>query len=484
MSRIAITPQEMRAKEQAAFDAGVSSLLLMETAARRAYDVLRNLLTPGEPVLFLCGPGNNGGDGLAIARMWKLDGGDAHIVMPLPPRTPDAQTNLEYAQALGIPVQIGMEPVLPAGKVLVDALFGTGFGGAVAEEDPLGRLMTACAVGRKVILAIDVPSGMDALTGAVCGACIPATHTVTFQWAKQGLLLTRHKDMVGNLTVADIGLTGAHGLQYAQPEDFCLPQRSRNAHKGDCGRVALYCGSEGMAGAAVMAARAALRAGSGLVTVITPRAVLPVVQTAVPCAMARAAEDAAQVRCDARLFGCGMAETEENLQKLVCLHDEGIPEVWDAGALNLLAASPMVLGKKAVITPHAGEAARLLGWPLTQVVEDPLAAADALRQRYGCYVALKSATTVLASPDKIWGLNTVGSPALAKGGSGDALAGILVSLLGQGMEIEKALEQACLWHGLAGCLAGERYGIRGAMTDEVIDSLAMAERKYMGKDNR
>ena len=116
MSRIAITPQEMRAKEQAAFDAGVSSLLLMETAARRAYDVLRNLLTPGEPVLFLCGPGNNGGDGLAIARMWKLDGGDAHIVMPLPPRTPDAQTNLEYAQALGIPVQIGMEPVLPAGK--------------------------------------------------------------------------------------------------------------------------------------------------------------------------------------------------------------------------------------------------------------------------------------------------------------------------------------------------------------------------------
>ena len=241
MSRIAITPQEMRAKEQAAFDAGVSSLLLMETAARRAYDVLRNLLTPGETVLFLCGPGNNGGDGLAIARMWKLDGGDAHIVMPLPPRTPDAQTNLEYAQALGIPVQIGMEPVLPAGKVLVDALFGTGFGGAVAEEDPLGRLMTACAVGRKVILAIDVPSGMDALTGAVCGACIPATHTVTFPWAKQGLLLTRHKDMVGNLTVADIGLTGAHGLQYAQPEDFCLPQRSRNAHKGDCGRVALYC---------------------------------------------------------------------------------------------------------------------------------------------------------------------------------------------------------------------------------------------------
>ena len=484
MSGIAITPQEMREKEQAAFDAGISSLLLMETAARQAYNVLRNLLMPGETVLFLCGPGNNGGDGLAIARMWKLDGGDARIVMPLPPRTPDAQINLGYAQALKIPVQMGMEPVLPSGRVLVDALFGTGFGGTIAEEDPLGKLITACAASRKVILAIDVPSGMDALTGSVRGACIHATHTVTFQWAKQGLLLTRQKDMVGELTVADIGLTGAQGLKYAQPQDLCLPQRSRNAHKGDCGRIALYCGSEGMAGAAVMAARAALRAGSGLVTVVTPRAVLPIVQAAVPSAMARAVEDNPQVQCDARLFGCGMAETEENLQKLVCLHDESTLEVWDASALNLLATAPMVLGKRAVITPHVGEAARLLGWSLAQVMEDSLAAADALRQSYGCHVALKSSTTVLASPDKVWGLNVVGSPALAKGGSGDALAGILVSLLGQGMEIEKAIEQACLWHGLAGCLAGEQYGIRGAMTDEVIDSLAVAERKYMGKDNR
>ena len=484
MSRTAITPQEMRTKEQAAFDAGVSSLLLMETAARRAYEVLRGLLTPGETVLFLCGPGNNGGDGLAIARMWKLDGGDSRIVMPLPPRTPDAQTNLGYVQALEIPVQIGMEPVIPAGRVLVDALFGTGFGGAVAAEEPLGRLMTACAADRKVVLAVDVPSGMDALTGAVRGVCIHATHTVAFQWAKQGLLLTRQKDLVGDLTVSDIGLTGAQGLQYTQPQDLCLPRRSRSAHKGDCGRVALYCGSEGMAGAAVMAARAALRAGSGLVTVVTPRTVLPVVQTAVPCAMARAVEDDPQVRCDAQLFGCGMAETEENWQRLARLHDENIPEVWDAGALNLLASAPMILGKKAVITPHAGEAARLLNWPLTQVLDDLLAAADALRQRYRCHVALKSATTVLASPDKVWGLNTVGSPALAKGGSGDALAGILVSLLGQGMSGEKALEQACLWHGLAGCLAGERYGIRGTMTDEVIDSLAMAERKYTEKDSK
>ena len=471
--RYAITPEKMRALEQAAFANGLPSLELMETAARAAFAVLRGMAPAGGRVAFLCGPGNNGGDGLAMARMWRESGGQAQVVLPQPPATPDAKTNLE---------RLGLQPVSlteAAGcGMIVDALFGTGFHGAVAADSPMAALIAWINAQGCPVLAVDIPSGMDGLTGAVNGPCVRADKTVTFHRVKTGLLLTPRPELTGEIIEADIGLAGGDCLSWAQPEDLkdLLPPRSPRAHKGDCGRVTVLAGSLGMAGAAVMAARAALRAGSGLVTVLCPREIIPILQIAEPGAMCRALEDKPALPCDARLVGCGIAETEESWRVLLRQIEDGAPTVWDAGALNLLAKNPMELGSAAVITPHPGEAARLLGVPVSEVVENPLSSAARLQKKYRCHVALKSAVTVLCTAEGQMALHTVGSPALAKGGSGDALAGILASLLGQGLPPARAMQAACLWHGLAGRIAGEKYGIRSAMTADVINCLGEAEK--------
>ena len=464
MKRI-VTPEEMRQIEQAAFEKGVSSLLLMETAARQAFLRLQALTPKGGRVFFLCGPGNNGGDGLAMARMWRQAGGDSRVIMPREPSTPDAQTNLRYLQAMGVP----FADAIDRADGLVDALFGTGFRGAIDPESAMGRLIRSANAAGCPILSVDIPSGMDGLTGQVKGACVKATETITFHAAKRGLIFTPRPELTGRLTVADIGLASDTGFLWADDLNELLPPRPATAHKGDCGRVALYAGSLGMAGAAVMAARAALRAGSGLVTVLCDQDIMPILQAAVPNAMCREIGDAPQA--DARLYGCGLKENGDTWRRILALHDENIPEVWDAGALNLLAREPMPLGENAVITPHAGEAARLLGWAIPRVTEDMPAAALALRQKYRCHVILKSHVSVICAADGTLAVNTAGSAALAKGGSGDALAGILTSLLGQKMAFLPAMQAACLWLGQAGQRAGEKHGLRGALTGDVIDCM-------------
>ena len=479
--RYIVTPDEMRAAEQAAFGRGVSSLLLMEEAARQALEPLKALLPAGGAAVFLCGPGNNGGDGLAMARMWRRMGNQAAIVLPQEPKTEDARTNLRYAQALGIPVTAE-----PQGKPdgIVDALFGTGFHGAIAADSAMGRLIAWANDAGCPVLAVDIPSGMDGLTGQAEGACIRASKTVTFHAAKRGLIFTPCRELAGDLMIADIGLPQGAGIPWADDLRELLPPRRADAHKGDCGRVVIHAGSMGMTGAAAMAALSCLRAGSGLVTVVCPRELIPILQKTVPNAMCRAAEERPRVPCSARLLGCGMAETEENWQELVRLHDQGVWEVWDAGALNLLAKQPMALGGRAVITPHVGEAARLLGCDTAAILADPIAAAQALAKKYGCSAVLKSAVSVICAADGSLAINAVEAPALAKGGSGDALAGILASLLGQGLPPMAAMQAACLWLSLAGRLAGQKYGVRGALTGEVIDCMGEVERDALSSGKR
>ena len=427
-----ILPTQMQAPQQTAFAAGLSPLLTMETAARAAFDVLLDLLgcdCRGKTVLFLCGPGNNGGDGLVMARLLLQARGFARIILLDTPKTAEAQINLRHLQAMGADIEAVPDELLEDEyDAVVDALFGTGFTGSIAADSPAGRLLTwANTCGP--MLSIDVPSGMDAATGAVEGDL----HTL-------------------------------------------LPDRPASAHKGDCGRTVIYAGSLGMAGAAMMAARAALHAGAGLTTVICPRAAMPVLQQEVPNATCLAAEDQPTPKCDALLMGCGIAENDDTYADMMRLKATDAYQVWDAGALNLLAGHPQQLGARAVITPHAGEAARLLGWEIPAVLSDKLGAAEALRAKYGCNVVLKSAVTVMLTADgQQCALNAVGSPALAKGGSGDALAGILASLLGQGLPMFDAMRAACLWLGLAGIAAGKRCGVRAALTGDVIDSLGACE---------
>ena len=491
MQRI-LTPEQMRTLEYRAFQLGVPSLLLMEDAARSAHQALKAALDGvlGKDILYLAGPGNNGGDGLAMARLCLWDGGLPRVLLTAQPATYDAQANLAYARALGIPVSIFTPEtalsLLAKPDAVVDAIFGTGFHGALPEE--LGSLARHVKGFQVPVIALDSPSGMNSLTGEVPGEIFPAARTIALGNLKTGLCLTRHPEYTGELRAVPIGipgdawqaLAGESVITSLEPGDLRerLPKRAKNAHKGDSGRLLLYMGSMGMAGAAAMAARAALaalRAGAGLVTFACERELIPVLQTLVPNAMCIPIEQAVRQPplYDVLALGCGLGKSEEIWNNILSLWRADKPSVWDADALNLLAERPMHLGTKAVIMPHPGEAARLLNRNTESIVRDPLAAAEALRLKFDCTVVLKGAVSIISDSERIM-LNLVGSPVLARGGSGDALTGIVAGLMAQ-HKGETPLDPAAtasLWFGMAAVEAERRHGVLYALTGDVIDCLS------------
>lgn len=503
----AVTPGLMRALEQRAFSLGASPLLMMEEAADAVVQALLGALggCAGKRVLVVSGPGNNGGDGLAAARRLIMRGARVTVWQVGGCKTEEARVNLAYAKALGVEIlelAEGAPAPLPRGyDAVLDALLGTGL-----TRPPEGLFLQVIeavnALSAPVVLSVDIPSGMDGATGSVLfdesgrARCVHATHTVTLGYPKFGLYLTPARDASGKLTVAPLAIpTGDSALslpgkcpalggferetaEVAQAADLpdMLPRRSLNAHKGTCGRVLLYAGSEGFAGAAAMAAKAALRAGAGLVTLACERELIPLLQTLVPNAMC--AEIGAALKNPpahgALAAGCGIGTGKRARAALLGLiENEKAPVVLDADALNLLASEPFELPENVVLTPHVGEAARLLHCPVGDVLSDMPGAARALAQKYRATVALKSAVTVISDGARL-AFNETGSPALSKGGSGDALTGMIAALLADREEKRApfaAAQTACLWLGLAGERAGARLGERSALTGDVLDSL-------------
>ena len=520
-----LTPEDMRRTEQKAFALGVCSLLLMEHAAIAVVNELEKALGGScrqKQVLFLCGTGNNGGDGLAAARLFKMRGGIPTVWLYGKPKTQDAQTNLRWLRLV-----VREERIVNLGLLLeeelpfdgespnqpfdgyVDALLGTGFRGRI-DSPLLSRMALAPyhdfhlgMAHMPPVVAVDIPSGINGKTGEAEWPFVHADVTVTFNAPKPGLYLTREREAVGKIVVADIGLWDIMSwnsdlLLLDDPELRCetlapsalrfLPARPVNAHKGSCGRLLIYAGKMGMAGAAAMCAKAAVTAGSGLTTIACDKEIIPILQTLVPNAMCRDIKEAVEnpPACDVLALGCGLGQSEEIWQNILTLWNPEKPSVWDADALNLLAKHPMKLGKNAVITPHPGEAARLLGQSTEEILADRMAAAQALAETFDCTAVLKSDVTVICAitedgPE--FRLNTVGSPALAKGGSGDALTGILAALLwDRGEETRSPLPfsiddvaLACLWHGMAGIAGEKKYGQRELTTDQLISCLHDAE---------
>ncbi len=471
----------------------------------------------GKRVLFLCGTGNNGGDGFAAARLFLRRGGKPTVWMLNEPKTADAKTNLQWLRLLPEVEIVNFTSACETGASLddpslrhpfdayVDALLGTGFRGK-----PEGLLPAMMAVPHRFnkmddpvpVIAVDIPSGIDGKTGATYGAFVCADITVTFNAPKPGLYLTQRREAVGKIVVADIGLRDMkpwHNdpLLIDNPEINCetllpaslrlLGKRALQAHKGDCGRVLIYAGKMGMTGAAAMCAKAAVAAGAGLTTIACEKEIIPILQTLVPNAMCIEIGEAVQnpPAYDVFAVGCGLGQSEEIWQNILKLWDVEKPSVWDADALNLLAKHEMKLGEKAVITPHPGEAARLLGWRISEIMADRLKAARALAEKYECAAILKSDVSVICGTEggelKYY-LNTVGTPALAKGGSGDALTGILAAVLGDsGFSYLDAAALACLWHGMAGIVGEEKFGQRELTTDQLISCLHDAERWGRGE---
>ena len=496
--RKTIAPAEMKRVETYVMEhTSVTGDMLMQRAAAHVADAVHPRRGSGL-VLCLCGCGNNGGDGMAAMRiLWQRDAAFSGECWVMPGRlSADAQRELERLEKTGVKIiRVGEKlPSAPEkGDCVIDGLFGTGL------CRPLDGLMKeACELMNALpapVVSVDIPSGLSGLTGEVLGAAVKADCTVTFHRPKHGLYLGQGPDFAGEVVVGDIGLPpsmdDADGFAVLEENDLAnlLPPRTRVSHKGNYGRVLLWAGSRGMAGAAALAATAALRAGAGLVTVACPETVVDIVQVLCPCATClplpedvdaawTLLEEAAS-RCDALGAGCGLGKSEWAAELLKRLIQLDIPKVLDADALNLMAQHGLK-ASHAFLTPHPAEAARLLSIRIAEVLRDVPAAARRLAENGP--VVLKGACSVLCDGQRM-AINPFGTPGMAKGGSGDALTGVMAALLAgraadaYRMNDLELMQAACALHGLAGEMAAQRFGERGMLATDLCSCLGLVGAK-------
>jgi NAD(P)H-hydrate epimerase len=465
-------------------DLGVPSPVLMERASLCVAAEIVELCAGAElPVVVLVGPGNNGGDGLAVSRILAGWGRRVAVVLATDKRNAAAQQQLELVRAHGVHVHDRLPAAPPAHAVWVDALLGTGSSGA-----PRGGIADALAwvAGRRgPKVAVDVPSGVDVDSGSVNGPAFVAECTVTFVRSKVGLHVTPGRNHAGRVVVADIGITAAPGskstVRLTDPQRVAATVAAlpAGAHKGQRGHVAVVGGGSGTPGAAVLAGMAAMRAGAGLVTIVTPgedvraqlvahRPELMVAQWSMPIHPA----------ATALVVGPGLTEGDPDaLAKL--WREDRRPALWDASALDRVPLRTTPGGPR-VITPHPGEAARMLqrwaadasGWSAGRVQAGRLAAARELAGLTHAVVVLKGEGTVIAAPDGRVEISVTGGPELATAGSGDALSGLGGALLARGIDAMQAAAIAVHVHGLAGARAAARHP--GAMALDIADAMGEA----------
>ena len=505
-----LSTQQMRRLEQGAEAAGVSTDTLMERAGLAVASWAWRAMRIGDDVLVLVGAGNNGGDGLVAARHLQAWGALVEIYL-CTPRTPDARL-ARAVDAGAQAVDAGDDPdgsrlraSLRSAHLVVDAVLGTGRARPLAE--PLRSIFAAVA-DEKVrrphlcVLAVDVPSGVDADTGAADPASVAANVTVTLGEPKTGHFRFPAADHVGRLVAADIGIP-RQALEAATPHVVTaswvraqLPPRSRQAHKGSFGRVLAVAGSDAYVGAAYLACMGAARAGAGYVTLVTPPSVRPILAAKLTEATHLAPPvDAtgdyasgagrwlrdALASYDALLIGCGLGQSAaaQALVREALLSPSPLPApaVVDADALNALARVPAWherLQGPAVVTPHPGELARLLGCPVAAIEADRWGSAREAAQRWGVVVVLKGPFTVVASSDGGLRITPYANPALATAGTGDVLAGVVAALLGQGMPPFDAASVGAFLHGAAGELVLRQLGDRGAVASDLLPALPLA----------
>lgn len=459
----------IRAVEAAAF-ALTPPPDLMERAGLAAADCARRLLGDGRRVLVLAGPGNNGGDALVAARHLRAAWLDVTVAFCGRAETlpPDAAAALTAWQAAGGTLRPDLPERLDHDLVL-DGLFGIGL--ARNLEGVPARWVDRINASGRPVLAIDIPSGLHADTGRILGDCIRAAHTLTFIALKPGLLTRAGPDVCGTIQVdtLDLVVDPAHGgIGHVIEDDdvgAAIPRRLRDSHKGSYGTLVVVGGAPGMAGAALLAARAALLTGAGRVHVaqIDPEG-LRVDPVQPELMLHRGLRAALLDPASALCVGPGLGGGTESVRALALCLERPVPLLLDADALNLLAddagAADRARARVAptVMTPHPAEAARLLGCDTTAVQDDRLAAALALARRYRAHVVLKGAGSLCTSSDGGWHVNTSGNPGMAVAGMGDVLSGIAGALLAQGCEPGLALRAAVRLHGLAGDAAAARHG--------------------------
>ncbi|MCC5887846.1 MAG: NAD(P)H-hydrate dehydratase [Gammaproteobacteria bacterium] len=444
-------------------DEGIAGIVLMRRAGAAAFALLRSRWPEARTLTVFCGRGNNAGDGYVVAGLASSRALEVQLlqVTDAADLTGDAARARDWAVEQGVVIETFTPDVTLRGEVLVDALLGTGLKGSVRPAFA-AAVETINGAGLPV-LALDVPSGLAADTGSVLGCAVRATATITFIGVKRGLLTGDGPDHAGDLEFSDLDLPDTVYSGPAAPEgirlltlggdDLTLPPRLRNAHKGRFGHVLIVGGDDGMGGAVALAAEAALRCGAGLVSAATREPHLAAILARTPEVMVRpvATRDALLpmlARATVVVIGPGLGQAPWAESLFDAVLESKLPLVVDADGLNLLAERP-VSRDNWVLTPHPGEAARLLATTTTAVSADRFAAASALQARYGGTVVLKGAGSLVVGDDEL-GLSPYGNPGMASGGMGDVLSGVIGALLAQGLPPMRATSLAVCLHGAAG----------------------------------
>ena len=479
-SRLYTSAQVRELDRHAIEDLGIAGFDLMQRAADAAWRILRARWPRIRKIAVLCGGGNNGGDGYLLACLAREAGASVLALALAEPATADAMRARDAWRDSGGEM-LAAENGLPAADVYVDAIFGTGLTRPV--ESLVAQTIRHLNAAGKPVLALDVPSGIDADTGAVLGVAVRAEITVSFIARKRGLATGAAVDHCGTLVFDRLGLPEAAfadapydaRLLDARRMAAWLPPRSRAAHKGDFGHVLAIGGDAGMGGAVRLCAEAALRMGAGLVSVATRPENIAAINAARPEVMAHAATDATALktlldRANVLALGPGLGQSDWSRNLWQAALNSHRPTVVDADALNLLAVQAMALPPESVITPHPGEASRLLGCDTAQIARDRFAAVRELAARYRCVAVLKGAGTLIAHAQGSVAVCPWGNPGMASGGMGDVLTGVIAGLMAQGLNAWRAARMGVALHAQAGDAAA-RDGEAGTLASDLFAHL-------------
>lgn len=500
-----VTTAEMKACDHGTIEqVGIPSMVLMERAALAVTEVIIKRYPDRNRILIVAGKGNNGGDGLAIGRLLAKAGRQVTFFQLQGNYSEEAGQQRQILLHLGFSIC----DTWPDGEydIIIDALLGIGITGEVREKtremihkmneyrrslqrgSSFGGEITGAERLNKaapVICAVDLPSGIDTDTGAVCGEAVKADLTVTFQYLKKAHLLYPGKEYCGRVYLRDVGIENdgicaETAFTYEKEEvKNLLPQRKTSGHKGTFGKVLLYAGSREMSGAALLCARAVLCSGAGMLKVLTEETNHALLRAVLPEAML-ATDPVKDLKwADVLVAGPGIGTSKEAKENLaILLREARIPMVLDADALNLIAEDPALMElvkekaskQPVILTPHPAEFLRLSGLALTDYEQEREKAIRTFQEQSHCILVSKDACTVVTDGAALY-LNSTGNDGMATAGSGDVLTGVIGSLLAQGIPAFDAASKGVFLHGLAGDEAALKKGKHGMIASDLIENL-------------
>lgn len=505
--------EQMRRIDRSASEiGGIPSIVLMENAALSCVDEIYKTFSNVNnlSVAVFCGKGNNGGDGFAIARHLFNKGVDVSVFLVCGTEfSGDAKINFDIIRKLDINIDVisdteNLKYIIRSFDIIVDAIYGTGLHGSVhgISYDIIEEINASA----KYVLAVDIPSGINADSGEICGVCIKANKTVTFVAYKIGMLMFPGSDYVGEVVVADISIPSyildkeninidVTDLDFVKSS---IPVRTNNSHKGNYGKLLVIAGSRGMTGAAYMASLAAMRAGCGLVTLGICDSLNEIMEVKSTEVMTLPLSDInGHLSSDATgkiidninkynaiLIGPGLGRSGDVFEVVrTVLINSNVPVIVDADAINLLAEDMNILSHcecDLIFTPHAAEMSRLTGLDISYIENNRLVVSKEFSEEYGATLILKGHHTIVTASDLKQYINITGNPGLAKGGSGDILAGITAAFVARGINETAASVSAVYIHGLAADIAAKRKSIDSILATDIIECIPEAFKIVLG----